>query len=144
MFKNLKKYKIILIDEKTLGVKEISSKSLFYSIIGAVFCFFIFLFISFYSTDINKFLSLKSILWHKSKNVELQNHIKSVHEGRRDHKCDHCGKSYSKKSSLKTHIKTFHEGRRDYECNQCGKSFTQSHHVSTHIKAVHDGERDYE
>ena len=76
MFKNLKKYKIILIDEKTLGVKEISSKSLFYSIIGAVFCFFIFLFISFYSTDINKFLSLKSILWHKSKNVELQNLVK--------------------------------------------------------------------
>ena len=30
MFKNLKKYKIILIDEKSLGVKEISSKSLFY------------------------------------------------------------------------------------------------------------------
>ena len=80
MFKNLKKYKIILIDEKSLGVKEISSKSLFYSILGIAFCLFIFLFVSFYSTDINNFLSLKSILWHKSKNVELQNLVKEQDE----------------------------------------------------------------
>jgi len=76
MLKNLKKYKIILINEKSLGAKELSSNRLLLFIISTMLCFFIFLLISFYSTDINKFLSLKSVLWHKANNSELYNLVK--------------------------------------------------------------------
>lgn len=80
MLKNLKKYKVILINESSLGAKEFSSKRLLLFMISIISCFFIFLFISFYSTDINNLLSLKSVLWHKSNNTELYNLIKDQDE----------------------------------------------------------------
>ena len=77
MLKNLKKYKLILIDENSLGVREFSSKKVSLLLITAAVSLFVFLFISFYSTDINKLLSLKAISKHKSNNADLHQVIKN-------------------------------------------------------------------
>ena len=57
----------------------------------------------------------------------------------KDIKCETCDKTFSSKCNLKRHIKSVHEGVRDHKCEQCEKSFYYSHHLNTHIKAVHEG-----
>ena len=53
----------------------------------------------------------------------LVNHIKTVHEKVKCHKCDKCMKTFTGSGTLKTHIKVVHEGQRDHTCDFCGKSF---------------------
>ena len=67
-------------------------------------------------------------------NEEVENH-------QEDHKCESCGKAFSRSDHLKRHIKTIHEGHRNYKCNSCGKSFTQSDHLKYHIKKIHEEQR---
>ena len=43
----------------------------------------------------------------------LKTHIKSVHEGLKNHKCDLCDKKFGHSSVLKKHIKGIHEGLKD-------------------------------
>jgi KRAB domain-containing zinc finger protein len=66
----------------------------------------------------------------------------SVHEGRKDYKCETCGKTYVNSNQLKTHFSIKHEGKR-HVCDSCGKSFTESGSLNKHIKAVHEGRKDY-
>ena len=68
----------------------------------------------------------------------LKNHIYTVHEGNKDHKCKSCGKSFSEAGSLKKHIHTVHEHHKDYKCISCCKSFSQAGSLKTHIKNLHD------
>jgi len=77
MLKNLKKYKLILIDENSLGVKEFNSKKVFYSLLTILACMFFFLIISLYSTDINKLITFKAITKHKANNTKLHQIIKN-------------------------------------------------------------------
>ena len=63
--------------------------------------------------------------------------------GYRGHKCEFCGKSFSKDYVLKKHIHTIHEDHKDYKCESCCKSFSQSGNLRRHIKTVHEGRKDY-
>ena len=54
----------------------------------------------------------------------IKKHIKNIHQGKKDHKCDACGKSYVDLQGLKRHIIMVHEGRKDYSCEYCGKAFS--------------------
>ena len=72
----------------------------------------------------------------------LRGHIKTIHEGRKDFKCDSCGRSFTQPNHLKTHIKTFHEGHKDFKCDSCGRLFTQPNHLKRHIKTIHEGRKD--
>ena len=67
----------------------------------------------------------------------LKTHIHTIHEGRKDHKCGDCGKSFSQAGSLKKHINTVHGGSKDYKCEFCGKSFTQVGSLNRHIHTFH-------
>ena len=42
---------------------------------------------------------------------DLKNHIHTVHEGHKDHKCE-----FSQVGNLKKHIHIVHEGSKDYKC----------------------------
>ena len=64
-------------------------------------------------------------------------HIHRVHEGRKDYKCDSCGKSFSALVELEQHIHTVHEGHRDYKCEDCGNYFAAPCSLNRHIKVVH-------
>ena len=68
-------------------------------------------------------------------------HVKEVHEGVKDHECNHCGKSFSQAGSLKLHVKAVHEGVhegvKDHVCNHCDKSFARKDRLNSHVKAVH-------
>ena len=59
-----------------------------------------------------------------------------VHEGRKDHKCNECGKQFPTQNYLKTHIQYVCEGRKDHKCNECGEQFSQESNMKTHIQTV--------
>ena len=71
----------------------------------------------------------------------LQRHLRIVHEGKRDYKCEHCGKEYADKKGLSTHIKSSHDNVRDEQCNQCGKLFFTKEVLRQHIKNIHNKEQ---
>ena len=90
-------------------------------------------------------------------------HIRTVHEGVKEHKCDHCGKTFGLRHNLKKHIESSHEGqsiaflntenadfkksknnkKRSEQCEFCTKSFSRSHDLKRHIKSVHEGIKEY-
>ena len=70
------------------------------------------------------------------KSVHLNTHIKILHEGKRNYKCDSCGKLCATSGNLKSHIKIIHEKQRNH-CDSCGKSFATLAYLNIHIKRVH-------
>ena len=77
------------------------------------------------------------------KSRSLKKHSQSQNCHKKDHKCDTCGKSFTKLGNLKTHIQTLHEGQRNFKCDSCEKSFTSSGYLKTHIKTIHEGQRNF-
>ena len=51
------------------------------------------------------------------KKVNMNNHIESVHEGKKKFKCDKCDKAFSQKSNMTKHINTVHEGNKPFQCS---------------------------
>ena len=70
-----------------------------------------------------------------TRNDALQRHILTVHEGRKDHKCEFCGEAFGEAGGLKRHIRT-HEGRKDYKCDFCGEAFGEAR-KKRHIERKH-------
>ena len=69
---------------------------------------------------------------------KLRTHIKTVHKGQKDFKCDPCGKSFTSAGYLRKHIKTIHEVQKNFKCDSCGKSFTQASNL---MKTIHVDQR---
>ena len=47
-------------------------------------------------------------------------------------KCHICGKFYEKRN-LNRHISTVHEGKRDYKCEYCGLEFASAQTLKIHV-----------
>ena len=62
-----------------------------------------------------------------------------MHDGKKDHKCDSCGKTFSYSGHLKTHFSSVHNMKKDHKCDLCGKEFSQVGYLKKHINAVHEG-----
>lgn len=76
----------------------------------------------------------------------LQTHIKNVHEGARDHKCDECDKTFKLSFNLKKHKISAHgEGPKVFQvvCDQCGKVCADKVSMRIHIRKDHQKERNY-
>jgi len=43
-------------------------------------------------------------------------HVRSVHEKRRDHACPYCAATFGTMGDLTTHVRSVHEKRRDHAC----------------------------
>ena len=70
-------------------------------------------------------------------NSELQNHIKTVHEGRKDYKCSECGKAFGNIKNVKRHRETVHELVKKFKCHLCTNAYGQSHELKKHYVNFH-------
>ena len=62
--------------------------------------------------------------------------MKSVHEGIKDHQCETCGKTFSRKSSLKRHVESDHQNQK-INCDQCNKTFSRKISLIHHKRDEH-------
>ena len=47
-------------------------------------------------------------------------HVKKCHRIlKKEHKCEHCGKTYNQNQKLQHHIAVVHRGERPFPCNEC-------------------------
>jgi KRAB domain-containing zinc finger protein len=68
----------------------------------------------------------------------LQKHIRTIHEERKDFECPVCHKEFGEAGSLKVHRESVHEGVR-YECPMadCDKSYAYKGRCVSHIRLEH-------
>ena len=53
----------------------------------------------------------------------MNQHVATVHEGKKPFKCDICNFSCSQKSNMKKHVAAVHEGNKPFKCAICDYSF---------------------
>ncbi|XP_073822479.1 uncharacterized protein [Musca autumnalis] len=73
---------------------------------------------------------------------DLKYHTVSIHSNMKNHQCEYCGKSFSRKYSLVVHVR-IHTSERNYKCEFCTKSFRASTYLQNHRK-IHTGEKPFE
>ena len=66
--------------------------------------------------------------------VNLQEHILSIHENKKDHHCDQCNKSFGLLKTLETHKLNVHNR---VHCEECGKESYNSFALKRHKALVH-------
>ena len=72
---------------------------------------------------------------------DYNEHILSVHDGKKPFPCTKCTSSFLEKSQLKIHILSVHEGIKPHKCNVCNERFGTSVQLNNHFKRVHEGEK---
>ena len=71
MFSKYKNYKLILFKNNSTDIKELNLFNIYIIISSFVVLFFALFFVSFYSTDLNKIISMEEIRKHKKNNSDL-------------------------------------------------------------------------
>ncbi|XP_064628457.1 zinc finger and BTB domain-containing protein 17-like isoform X4 [Lineus longissimus] len=56
---------------------------------------------------------------------------------KKEHKCSHCGKVFSRNYNLQRHIRIMHRGDRPYGCHICGRRFSLKHNWQKHTMTHH-------
>ena len=74
---------------------------------------------------------------------DMNKHVKAVHAGIKDWKCDKCPYAASQKVNLKSHINAVHDKIKDWTCDKCPYRASQKEHLKNHITAVHDKIRNF-
>ena len=73
-----------------------------------------------------------------SQKSSLESHVKSVHDGKKIHKCSICDYRCSKESNLRRHLKSVHEGKKPHKFSICDYSCSQKVHMESHVESVHE------
>ena len=73
-------------------------------------------------------------------NYTMLKHVRQVHEGQDQVKCDICNNVYHDISALKMHVKHVHHKIRDHSCPYCDQAFFLARDLKRHIEKNHPGE----
>ena len=75
MFKKIKKYKLIVLKDNDLNMRELNIAKLLMTTTFFLITFLLFIFIAFYSTDIRKIISFSEVRRHQQNNSVLEQKI---------------------------------------------------------------------
>ena len=57
------------------------------------------------------------------------------------HECQFCDKILNTNNSLNTHIKSVHEGTKNFRCETCHVSFKAQDGLKYHISSIHNAQK---
>ena len=66
---------------------------------------------------------------------ELNRHYSNIHEEKNINKCEYCNKDFV--GNLQSHVDRVHKNIRNFECKECGNRFFKDAELKTHIDVVH-------
>ena len=88
-----------------------------------------------------KSCTMSGLMKHQKNNHDSTKTSHGTDGGHKDHKCETCGKSFSRGYSMKKHCRKFHEGqkekKKDFKCETCGKPHFNEKSLQRHIEKVH-------
>ena len=69
--------------------------------------------------------------------MQMKDHISTVHLGAVEHRCDECGKVLGSAITLVIHKRQLHERRSERTCDGCGSQFTRLAGLINHLHREH-------
>ena len=55
--------------------------------------------------------------------------------------CEICDDNFGQKGNLQRHLATVHEGKKQFKCSICNKNFEQKRDLNKHVATVHEGKK---
>ena len=65
----------------------------------------------------------------------MNRHVATVHEEKKQFKCDICNDDFKSKHVMKEHIEKIHKGKENekFKCDICNAKFGQKGNLKTHV-----------
>ena len=74
----------------------------------------------------------------------MNQHIATVHEGKKPFKCEACDARFGRKDTMNQHIEAKHEGKKPFKCEACDAKFTTKQSMTNHIESKHKEKNPFE